>query len=85
MSLKKSNPRTAPGAETLEIFAFDCVSIGNPSIFEGDKRAPLKLPVFPEFEPGFARVLEPLRAIFATTRPPTPMGAFVMNPKPALL
>ena len=85
MSSKRSNSRTAPGAETLEIFVFDCVSVNRRIIPDFPLRAPASLPMMPELEPGFARVLEPLRSIFATTRPPTPMGAFVMNPKPALL
>lgn len=84
MSSKKYSLRTAPGADTLEIFVFDCVSVNRRIVPDAPLRAPLSIPM-PSFEPGFARVLEPLRAIFATTRPPTPMGAFVMNPKPALL
>ena len=84
MSSKRSNSRTAPGAETLEIFVFDCVQVNHRIIPDFPKLPPAPFPM-PDFEPGFARVLEPLRAIFATTRPPTPMGAFVMNHKPALL
>lgn len=83
MSQKKSTSLPTSGAETLEIFVYDYVSINEPA---PGSAARVPLPVFvPDKEPGFARIMTPLTAILVAARPPTPMKMILMNPSPVLL
>lgn len=81
MSTRKPQSRR-DSPETLEIRVFESVFVGY-APFPGVGELPeFKLP---NFEPGFARVLEPIKALMYAPQPPPKMGMFLVNPRPAFL